>query len=331
MAALPTGLTLGAAATAAGPSDILQPGLRLGPIVFLNDEHPAKLPTPLSERMSIRELPGGFRSVQAMGAQAENITWSGTFWDQQASDKKNAIKAIQKQGLPVTLQWNDEKYSVLIAKFTPTTVDEFRIEYEIECTVIADLCGSFTTAGTRSIDTQTAALYDSANALYATITAIQSAKAPPVPSGLGTGLGSLGSLLGTAGPLAQASVSSITAIAAQVGVINGSLASYTTAISAIIAALPASAIPSSLQQLSVAASQLSNVVTLIGANAQNGQAPRVITVGGGVTLAQIAAQYYGDASLGTTIKADNNLPSMKLPPGVQVKLRLRPATAVGLA
>jgi hypothetical protein len=267
-----------------------------------------------------------------MGAQPENITWSGTFWDQQASDKKNAIKALQKQGQPVTLQWNDEKYSVLIAKFTPTAIDQYRIEYEIECTVVADLCGSFTTAGTPSLDTQTQALYDSANALYATVTAIQSVKAPPVPSAIGTGLGTLGSLLGAAGPLAQASISSITAISAQVNTINGSLTSYTTALSAIIAALPASSIPSNLQQLSVSASQLANVVTLIGANAQGGQSPRVITVGGGMSLAQLCAQYYGDATLAPVVKAANpGIVSMRLPPGVKVKIKFPPATAVGLA
>lgn len=310
--------------------DPLQPGLTLGGVVFLNDEHPADLPVILSDRLATHELPGGYKVVQEMGAQPEQIVFSGTLWDQQAAAKKQTIRSLQKKGQPVTLTWNDESYLVYIAKFEATILYASRIAYEITCEVVADLCGAFTGSVSASIDQQARALYDSAQAMSATITSIQSAVAPAVPSALPFGVGVLGQLLQDAGPLATADASDVRAILAQASAINGTLSSYTTALNAVISTY-AGAIPSDLQSLSVAAMQLGNVVGLIGANASIGEAPSVITAAGGTSLFALSSQLYGNPTLATVIADANDLSSMYLPVGGSYRLKIPPATAATLA
>jgi len=122
-------------------------------------------------------------------------------------------------------------------------------------------------------------------------------------SAVGTALSNLGTALDLAGPIASASgvtaTNALTAIDAAI-----------TATNAYIASLP-----KNVNTATFVESQniLSNLI-VVKANFSSGQSPTSIIVYGG-SLFDIAAQYYGDASLAIALMNANNLISPYIPYG----------------
>lgn len=329
MAAVPPQLTSG------GPvsnsvSNPQSPALTIGGLALLNNEHPDKLAFGLEQRQAIHELIGGGRQVQDLGPQPSDITWPGTFWDEQAAGKVQTLKRMQAAGNAVTLSWYNDSYSVLIKKFTPTWRHESRCDYELTVTVVADLSGTYTQGTAVSLDSQTLAMYSNAQLVSQAISGTTNpvgvtALDPSVYSNVSV----LGTQLNNATPLAQASPSTISQITATINSMQQSVGPYLESLQGVMATY-STAIPSSLQSLYYNAQKLNNLLQLIMDNATVGQAPNIQQTGGGVTLFHLASQYYGDPTLATVIKQANGFKSMLLPGGVIQTLKLPPAQTNGL-
>lgn len=310
-------------------SDPQGPALTIGGLAFLNNEHPEKLAFPLEERQAVHELIGGGRQVQDLGPQPSQVTWSGCFWDAQAAQKVQTLKRMQVAGQAVPLSWYNDQYSVLIAKFTPTWIHEYRCEYELTVTVVADLSGTFTQGTAVSIDSQTLSMYSTSQIVSQAISGSAAIGVTPLDPSVYSNISVLGTQLNNATPLAQASPSAISQIMSTINSIQQYLGPYLTTVQNVMATY-GSTIPPALQNLYYNAQKLNNLLQLIGANAQIGQAPNIVQTGGGVTLYHLASQFYGDPTLATTIKQMNGLKSMQLPGGVTQTLKLPPAQTNGL-
>lgn len=293
-------------------------------VTFLDNEHPSELPmNPLTEQLAVHPMIGGFRKVQDLGPQPDPISWEGTFWDAQAADKVATIQAMEKAGQPLTLTWYTLRLTVLISKFLPVALHQWRIKYSITLEVVGD---NQTTAQP-SVDSQTLGLYTSAQSNLAALQVLsaKSSKVPVLDSSVQVKVNSLGTLLNTIGPIARAAQSDIANVTGAVAALQKILGPYASSLLSTINATTSGVIDQDLQQAYGFTTNLVSAISLIGQNVQGGQAPRVVQVAGGTSLYHLSALHLGDATLAPLLKSANNLTAMVVPAGASFPLKIPPA------
>lgn len=113
--------------------------LTLGPITFATYEIPQKINFGGSQALSIKQLVGGQRIVDAMGRVDDDITWSGLFFGSTANFRAKFLDQMRVGGLPWVLTWSIYNYSVVIKDFRPSFERTYQIPYTITVTIIQDL------------------------------------------------------------------------------------------------------------------------------------------------------------------------------------------------
>lgn len=122
--------------------------LTLGPVGFTGFEVPERLEFGGAQRLSVHELPGGVRVVDAMGGQDAQISWSGAFSGPDAADRARVLDALRVAGLPLPLSWDAFFYTVVIAELRAEYSTPWWIPFRLVCTVVQDVAAELVEAAT---------------------------------------------------------------------------------------------------------------------------------------------------------------------------------------
>lgn len=113
--------------------------LTLGQVTFATYEIPQTINFGGVQALSVKQLVGGQRIVDAMGRVDDDITFSGIFFGSTATFRARFLDNMRVQGLPLPLTWSQFSYSVVIKDFKANFERFYQIPYSITCTVIQDL------------------------------------------------------------------------------------------------------------------------------------------------------------------------------------------------
>lgn len=113
--------------------------LTLGPVTFANYEIPEKINFGGSQALSVKQLVGGQRVIDAMGRVDDDIAWSGLFFGSTAQFRAQFLDTIRIQGAPLPLTWANFNFSVVVKEFKCSFERTYQLRYSIVCTVIQDL------------------------------------------------------------------------------------------------------------------------------------------------------------------------------------------------
>lgn len=113
--------------------------LLLGDFEFSDFDMPEYIEFGGEQAMHVHKLIGGARIIDAMGPDDTAIRWSGRFQSQFASQNANQLDQMRRDGLPLTLSWRDNSFSVIIKSVVIKWERYYQCLYQIECEVIQDL------------------------------------------------------------------------------------------------------------------------------------------------------------------------------------------------
>jgi hypothetical protein len=109
----------------------------LGPVQFHGLGKPKSMPIGGKHAITVHQLPGGGRVLDAMGPDNADIAWSGYLDGGDASITARALDRLRQSGQAVTLAWDVFSYQVLVSEFTCQT-QHIPMPYKITCKVICD-------------------------------------------------------------------------------------------------------------------------------------------------------------------------------------------------
>lgn len=118
----------------------------LGDFEFTHAEVPESITPAVGQQIAIKKFVGGKRSIDVMGKDDQEITWSGILAGPNALQRAEYLRYLTAQGNPLMLTFFDLKFSVLISKFSPQIERYYRVPYEISFVIIEDLSNPVTTA-----------------------------------------------------------------------------------------------------------------------------------------------------------------------------------------
>lgn len=110
----------------------------LGEFTFRDFEIPDEISVPTRQATKTHLRVGGAKTVDAMGAFVDPVSWSGRFRGPDAEARRDQINAMVLAGKPVSLAWGSRAFTVLIQAFTPSHRGNNEIPYSITCEVISD-------------------------------------------------------------------------------------------------------------------------------------------------------------------------------------------------
>lgn len=110
-------------------------GVVLGDFSFDGFEVPAYVTFGGKQQMTVHRLVGGERVVDLLGPDESNITWAGTFLDNDPAARAQQLDQMRAAGDPLPLVWGEFYYSVVIESFTADT-RYYQVPYRITCLVL---------------------------------------------------------------------------------------------------------------------------------------------------------------------------------------------------
>jgi hypothetical protein len=196
---------------------------------FARFEIPEQIPFGGDQCLTVHQMVGGLRVIDAMGATPRPVEWSGQFVGDTALECALYIDGLRKAGKPLYLSWDALAFNVVIKSFHCEFKRFYRIPYRITCEVGEDLTAPVDYIAAPSIDQLIADDLNTANGLA---------------SGIGDGalallMGTLNSAISAVSSFAAAAQSvlnsvlqPIAAVRAQVGILiqatNGAILNVTT-------------------------------------------------------------------------------------------------------
>lgn len=113
--------------------------LVLGPFEFTDFSPPSKMPGGGKHAMHVHKLPGGSRVIDMLGPDDADISWSGTFWMNDAYGQALQLDGMRSAGLPLPLMWGGQFYLVVIADFKYEVQRMPQcVHYHISCVVASN-------------------------------------------------------------------------------------------------------------------------------------------------------------------------------------------------
>lgn len=143
--------------------------LVLAGVAFTDYSTPDTLPIGGKQAMAVHKLPGGTRVIDTLGPDENQISWSGTLFDNNAYDMALQLDGLRAAGAEVNLQFAGQSRQVVIEQFTYTIRRlPIWLEYSVTCTVASNpmlgVLGNFSAA----IDNLVSTDLSSANTVAAT-------------------------------------------------------------------------------------------------------------------------------------------------------------------
>lgn len=287
--------------------------LNLGAFQFARFEIPERIPWGGSQRIVKHELVGGTRTLDAMGRSDKQLTWSGLFMGQNATERARFLDTMRAQGADQKLTFGQLAYLVKVAEFDAVYERFYQIPYGISCEVIADLANPVINIAPPSIDSDiktdlvlalavSAAIADlTLNALLAQVQAAIELVSSFANSALSIISGVRSPLAATQariGVLLGASSAVLGGVSSFGGVVTGASIGFSAA--SLVGQVANMTRMNSLLQLSSVVGRMSANLGAISSS------PNQVTTAGG-NLFSIAQQQYGDATSWTGIAKANNL------------------------
>lgn len=266
--------------------------LSIGPVTFNSIECPAKIPIgAIEQRIVAKELIGGGKDTQSLGAQPKTVQWSATFFQPNVDNRVNTLQSMAADGKEYLLTWRTHRYYCKVKDFTPGFWNANLCEYDIIVEITRDANGALTKRAPVSVDSQVNALVSAVKQQNATIVAADATGSQSFQQLLTTmqaAIISAGPIAQLAGPAAQTVLSSIS-----------------TALTAVQAYGQAQT--DGTPQF-VATQQLISSLILLQKNLQQGQSQNTIRVQG-ASFFEIAALVYDDVSQAFPLMQANNATS----------------------
>lgn len=287
--------------------------LSLGDVLFADLEVPEHITFGGEQRLTVHELVGGTRIVDAMGRSDMPLEWSGWFMGSEALSRAQYLETQRITGTSVPLVWSELFYDVVIHRFEADFQREWMIPYRIACIVVANHSQPVTSLAGPSIN-------DLINSDLSTANFLTGEIGDSTLSGL---MGAVNSAISTVSSFASATASTINgvlqpinAVQQQVSTLIASAANTMQNVTTLGGILPNNPISTSVASLAaqVTAYQQSpllyNLQSVMGRMSINlggvtGAAQQVTVAGG--DLYRLAAKVYGKAEAWTGIAKANGL------------------------
>lgn len=287
--------------------------LTLESVEFSGLEIPESLPFGGEQKLTVHELIGGARVVDAMGRSDMPLEWSGHFLGATALGRARYVDGLRVAGNAVPLSWSELFYNVTIKNFEADFRNPFLIPYKIGCVVVEDLSNPVTSLPPPSIDDQMDTDLDAANGYGALI---GNGALSGLLGGIGAAIGAISSFANAAQATLNTVLFPIAAAQTQVGTLIASVTNTIQNVGTVGGVLPNTPITSLATSLIGQAASFNQLPPLYGLQSVLGRmtanlgsvagSSQVRTVAGG-NLFQIAAANYGDADSWTSIAKANGL------------------------
>lgn len=115
----------------------------LGPVVLQSMEVPDKITTGGDQHLVVHKKPGGQRTIDAMGRDDADISWSGILQGENAESRMHALDGLRQSGFPIVLAFGTSSFTVVVHRFRPDYHRANWIPYRISCTVSQDNAAVF--------------------------------------------------------------------------------------------------------------------------------------------------------------------------------------------
>ncbi|QAU22602.1 hypothetical protein EO087_00280 [Dyella sp. M7H15-1] len=287
--------------------------LSLGDMTFGAFEVPESIPWGGEQALTVHELVGGTRVIDAMGRKDAPIEWSGIFMGSTAVDRAQYLNTQRIIGQPLTLTWSSFNFLVVIRRFMANYEFEYRMPYQITLEVVQDNATPTVAGDVPDIDAQLTQDMNTANSLGSQI-------GDGPLSGL---LGTLGSAIGAVSSFANVAQSVISSVLQPIQAVQGRVQTLIAAadntmlnVTTLGGVLPANTVSQTVGRMSAQLNayqqqplllNLRNVMGRMTINLGSGAgATRSMTVAGG-NLMRIASQTYNDPMAWTGIAKANGL------------------------
>ncbi len=112
--------------------------LKLGGVVFQGFEIPAAINSGGEQMLVVHKMPGGNRTIDAMGPDDAEIRWSGRFRGSSAESRALLLDFMRRQGQQQLLTYSLHRYQVVVKKFEADFEQSYEIPYSIVCEVVLD-------------------------------------------------------------------------------------------------------------------------------------------------------------------------------------------------
>jgi hypothetical protein len=132
---------------------------------FRDFEVPEHFPFGGSQKISEKNLIGGVRIADAMGALNRPVEWSGRFQGQDAMSRALELDAKRKAGKDLALAWGELALTVKILDFLPDAEKAFEIPFSITLLVVSDDTQPLTAGNGPTVDEVMSSDMDSATVL----------------------------------------------------------------------------------------------------------------------------------------------------------------------
>ena len=112
--------------------------LILGPFEFTDFAVPTNMPMGVDQQVAVHKNPGGARTIDTLGPDDHERTWSGILWGDNAASQMATLYALTRAGDPLPLNWGGEARTCVITKFDPKVERWTCIPYSITVTLDDD-------------------------------------------------------------------------------------------------------------------------------------------------------------------------------------------------
>jgi hypothetical protein len=113
--------------------------LTLGGVVFQGFEIPETINSGGDQMLAIHKMPGGNRTIDAMGPDDSEIRWSGQFRGSSAETRALLLDLMRRQGQQQLLSYSLHRYQVVVSRFEADfQYGGLEIPYTIACAVVLD-------------------------------------------------------------------------------------------------------------------------------------------------------------------------------------------------
>lgn len=307
--------------------------LTLGAVTFANYEIPPVINFGGAQSLSVKKLVGGQRIIDAMGRDDDAISWSGRFRGSTGLFRARYLDQMRVTGAAIPLFYSQFNYTVVIREFKADFQRFYEVPYTITVEVIIDntkpLSTLFPVSYNDAIDNMLAEAEDLATAIenpsVSSATAILAETLNAIPNISNASANEINSVSQDITNVTNATQSVISSTSSAVfGIADTlSLSQALPTLSGSVSDLPNDQLATALFQLSYCyemVNLMTNMQTNVDLIAQ-GANGAIITVNG-ANLFQLAAQYYGDATLWTAIANANNLTDTVIQPGTVLTITI---------
>lgn len=112
--------------------------LVLGPVAFAAFEVPERISFGGRQRVAVHRLLGGGRVVDAMGADEDEVAWSGAVSGPDAGARLRVLDGMRRGGRAWPLLWDGWRWQVVVTRLQVGAENPCWAPYRIRCTVLPE-------------------------------------------------------------------------------------------------------------------------------------------------------------------------------------------------